>query len=63
MSSTGGAENFFAAVSIGYAHDMYYLFSSGLEWEVKNKRTIDEKITWQNKSYTKAKINKLEAKK
>ena len=44
ISSTGGAQNFFANVSIGYSHGMYYVFSSGLECKVKNKHTIDAKI-------------------
>ena len=35
ISSTGGAENFFANVSIGYAQGMYYLSSSGLECKVE----------------------------
>ena len=45
ISSTSGAEIFYANVSIGYAQGMYYLSSSGLECKVKNKRTIDAKIT------------------
>ena len=51
ISSTGGAEHFFANVSIGDAQGMYYLSSSGLECKVKNKHTIDAKY-----------YNKLEAK-
>ena len=38
------------------AQGMHYLSSSGLECEVKNKSTIDEKITWQNELGIKAKI-------
>ena len=34
ISSSGGAENFFANVSIGYAQGMYYLSSSGLACKV-----------------------------
>ena len=41
ISSTGGAENFFANVSIGYAQGMYYLSSSGLECKVEKQATID----------------------
>ena len=37
ISSTGGAENFFANVSIGYAQGMYYLSSSGLECKVEKQ--------------------------
>ena len=40
ISSTGGAENFFANVSIGYAQGMYYLSSSGLECKVEKQATI-----------------------
>ena len=43
ISSTGGAENFFANVSIGYAQGMYYLSSSGLECKVEKQATIDAK--------------------
>ena len=39
ISSTDGAENVFANVSIGYAHCMYYLSSSGLKCKVENKGT------------------------
>ena len=35
---------------------MHYLSSSGLECKIKNKRTIDAKITSQNESYLNAKI-------
>ena len=42
-----GQKNFFANVSVGYAHGMYYLPSSGLEWKVRNKRTTKAKITSQ----------------
>ena len=51
-----GQKTFFANVSIGYAHGMYYLSSSGLECKVKHKRTIDAKIASQNESYVNAKI-------
>ena len=37
ISSTGGAENLFANVSIGYAQGMYYLSSSGLECKVEKQ--------------------------
>ena len=37
ISSTGGAENFFANVSIGYAQGMYYLSLSGLECKVEKQ--------------------------
>ena len=38
ISSTGGAENFFANVLIGYAQGMYYhLSSSGLECKVEKQ--------------------------
>ena len=43
ISSTGGTENFFANVSIGYAQGMYYLSSSGLECKVEKQATIDAK--------------------
>ena len=43
ISSTGGAENFFANVSIGYAQVMYYLSSSGLECKVEKQATIEAK--------------------
>ena len=56
MSSAGGTENFYANVSIGYAYGMYYLSSSGLECKVKNKHTIDAKITSQVESYLNTKI-------
>ena len=35
---------------------MYYLSLSGLECKVKNKRTIDAKITCQVESYVNSKI-------
>ena len=56
ISSTGGAENFFANVSIGDAQGMYYLSSSGLECKVKNKHTIDAKNYVTSESYVNAKI-------
>ena len=56
FSSTGGAENFFANVSIGYAQGMYYLSSSGLECKVKNKYTIDAKNYVTSELYVNAKI-------
>ena len=37
ISSTGGAENFFANVSIGYTQGTYYLSSSGLNRKVKKQ--------------------------
>ena len=43
ISSTGGAENFYANVSIGYAQSMYYLSSSELECKVEKQATIDAK--------------------
>ena len=51
ISSTGGAENFFANVSIGYAQGMYYLSSSGLECKVEKQATIDAK-NYVAKNYT-----------
>ena len=42
-----GQKTFFANVSIGYVHGMYYLSSSGLEWKVKNKHKINAKIMSQ----------------
>ena len=56
ISSTGGAENFFAYVSIGYAQGMYYLSSSGLECKVEKQATIDAKIYVTSESYVNAKI-------
>ena len=56
ISSTGGAENFFANVSIGDAQGMYCLSSSGLECQVKNKHTIDAKNYVTRESYVNAKI-------
>ena len=53
ISSTGGAENFFANVSTGDAQGMYYLSSSGLKCKVKNKHTIDAK------NYVTSETNKL----
>ena len=47
ISLTDGAENFFANVSIGYAHGMYHLSSSGLKCKVQTKRMIEAKITSQ----------------
>ena len=52
ISSTGGAENFFANVSIGYAQGMYYLSSSGLECKVEKQATIDAKNYVTSESYT-----------
>ena len=51
-----GQKTFFANLSIGYAHGMHYLSSSGLECKVKNKHTIDRKITSQNESHVNEKI-------
>ena len=57
ISSTGGAENFFANVSIGYTQGMYYLSSSGLECKVeKQAYTIDAKNYVTSESYVNAKI-------
>ena len=56
ISSTGGAENFFANVSIGYAQSMYYLSSSGLECKVEKQATIVAKIYVTSESYVNAKI-------
>ena len=56
ISSTGGAENFFANVSIGYAQGMYYLSSSGLECKVEKQATIDAKNYVTSESYVNAKI-------
>ena len=56
ISSTGGAENFFANVSIGDAQGMYCLSSSGLECKVKNKHMMDAKNYVTRESYVNAKI-------
>ena len=50
ISSTGGAEHFFANVSTGDAQGMYYLSLSGLECKVKNKHTIDAKYKLEAKN-------------
>ena len=47
----------FANVSIGYAQGMCYLSSLGLKCEVKNNRTVNEKITRQNEPCNGAKID------
>ena len=56
ISSTGGAENFFANVSIGYAQGMYYLSSSGLECKVEKQAydRCENHVT--SESYVNAKI-------
>ena len=48
ISSTGGAENFFANVSIGYAQGMYYLSSSELDCKVE-KQAYDRCEKLRNK--------------
>ena len=56
ISSTGGAENFFANVSIGYAQGMYYLSSSGLECKLEKSAYDDAKNYVTSESYVYAKI-------